>query len=455
MVKCMKKRIFLIVSLLVGCFLLNACTDKRVRIIDHKLINSSDNNDFLHVSFQLDDFYNPFITNIENENLIKNFPQKNIKIIAQYEPIIDKTGDIIKITKEKQYHTLMSWESRNTVYNKINQIAFATNIHVNKTNQIINFDIPKPIKTPNQQYVLEGIYLYYPDFHPSKSYYFPNIDTVKYIPIFYNKIVINKLVGYKDRFIYVEPLKLDVETDRFVDSSSKKLLVKNRVFKTSVWFKNDNSLEKKPLSEDEKIDFFDQFTIEDSKDYKKITIPNSMLNWANVDDTFGSYYKGKTFEILELKGSQPEYNSRETWVKQNGNLIHITHGSFEPNCTLNYQIVFEKGKNPRRYIFKTYWNESRYNNIEFRKINITQENLNIFEKIKQQKEDQYNYYLELIEKNLTGEDAAPFREKEILKKNNLKHACIREIDNMKRLLTTPKEKLKQEFEVYKKTINKQ
>lgn len=93
----------------------------------------------------------------------------------------------------------MLWEINETVYNKINQIAFATNIHVNKTNQIINFNIPKPIKNSNQQYVLKGIYLYYPDFHSSKSYYFPKIDTVKYIPIFYNKIDINKLTGYKDR----------------------------------------------------------------------------------------------------------------------------------------------------------------------------------------------------------------------------------------------------------------
>lgn len=80
MMKCMKKifliGFLLIVSLLGGYLLLTPCTDKRVRIIVHKLINNSDNNKFLHVSLQLDDFYNPFITNVENENLIKSFPQK-------------------------------------------------------------------------------------------------------------------------------------------------------------------------------------------------------------------------------------------------------------------------------------------------------------------------------------------------------------------------------------------
>lgn len=42
-------------------------------------------------------------------------------------------------------------------YNKINQIAFATNLQIDKNNQIINFDIPKPTKNKNQQYVFEGI----------------------------------------------------------------------------------------------------------------------------------------------------------------------------------------------------------------------------------------------------------------------------------------------------------
>ena len=84
-------------------------------------------------------------------------------------------------------------------YNKINQIAFATNLQIDKNNQIINFDIPKPTKNKNQQYVLEGIYLHFPDFQPFSSAFrgysenlnFRNIDTVEYIPILKNKIDIN------------------------------------------------------------------------------------------------------------------------------------------------------------------------------------------------------------------------------------------------------------------------
>lgn len=84
-------------------------------------------------------------------------------------------------------------------YNKINQIAFATNLQIDKNNQIINFDITKLTKNKNQKYVLEGIYLHFPDFQLfsspfhgySESFYFRNIDTVGYVPIFKNKIDIN------------------------------------------------------------------------------------------------------------------------------------------------------------------------------------------------------------------------------------------------------------------------
>lgn len=84
-------------------------------------------------------------------------------------------------------------------YNKINQIAFATNLQIDKNNQIINFDITKLTKNKNQQYVLEGIFFHFPDFQPfsspfhsySESLYFRNIDTVGYVPIFKNKIDIN------------------------------------------------------------------------------------------------------------------------------------------------------------------------------------------------------------------------------------------------------------------------
>lgn len=73
------------------------------------------------------------------------------------------------------------------------------NLQIDKNNQIINFDIPKPTKNKNQQYVLEGIYLHFPDFQPfssafrgySESLNFRSIDTVEYIPIFKNKIDIN------------------------------------------------------------------------------------------------------------------------------------------------------------------------------------------------------------------------------------------------------------------------
>ena len=470
----MKKILCLMVLLLSGIFLMCSCADKSVRIVDYKLINPSDSNELLHVSFQLDDFYNPFLTRRENENFKKNFPQKNIKIIAVYEPIMDKTGSVIKKTDEKNYHTFMQWESDETVYNKINRFAFATNLHVNRDSQIINFDIPKPVQNKKQHYVLKGIFLYYPDFHSStESFYSNKIDTVKYIPIFYNIIDINKVIDYKDRFTFMEPLSLEIETDKFVESSSEKIMVKNSVLKTSVWFENDKPLEKDLLSEEQKIDLFDSIEIfkdrriiPHDEDKVDITIPDSMLNRTNIEISSGSYFKGKTYEVLHLVGQTSKYGVpkwlQEIWIRQNGDLLYITHFS-NYGCELGYNIIFEKESHPRRYIDYGVWLKLKEDKTEIRKTYITPENLNFFEKIKQEKEEYYARNLKQITDFYTRSDKRDPGEKrvvsdreneDLLKNKASKRACMREIDDMKRLFATPKEELNQQFKIYKKTINR-
>ncbi|WP_157785344.1 hypothetical protein, partial [Snodgrassella alvi] len=181
----------------------------------------------------------------------QKFPKKNIKIIANYEPITDKTGSIIKKKTKNSPPQFLSLkdilgiDDIEIVYNKINQYAFATNLKVDKDNQIINFDIPKPTKNNKHEYVLEGIYLYYPDFQFSKNpkpYYFRN-GSDYYLPIFKNQIDINKLKGSVNRFMNVELLNLDI-------------IARNIVLNTSVWFSNDKPIKKKVLSNEEKGDLF-------------------------------------------------------------------------------------------------------------------------------------------------------------------------------------------------------
>ena len=152
-------------------------------------------------------------------------------------------------------------------YNKINQIAFATNLQIDKNNQIINFDIPKPTKNKKSTVCSWRYNLPFPDFQPfsspfrgySESLYFRNIDTVGYIPIFKNKIDINnQLIGSVDRFRHLEDLNLEIEIGKFVDTPSDKLLLnRTKILNTSVWFLDDEPLEKKWLMNAEKDDLFD------------------------------------------------------------------------------------------------------------------------------------------------------------------------------------------------------
>ena len=449
----MKKIIFLITSLLLA-FLLSSCAKhyKRVSTADYQLINSSDAKESLHVSLQIDDFYNPYLTHAENEDIKQNFPQKNIKILANYEPIIDKTGSIIKKTKEYSAPDFLSLkyfleiDDKEIVFNKINQYAFATNLNVDKNNQIINFDIPKPTKNNKQKYVLKGIYLHYPDFQLSESHKFGSFwdGSDSYLPIFKNQIDINKLKGSVNRFMNVEPLNLEIKTDKFFDLTSnygrteltkKDYLARNIALNTSVWFSNDKPIKKKVLSNEEKGDLFDEMTISmDGQKYEHIVIPDSKLSWSDAEDIYGSYVKGKTFEVLQLKGQLSKYSKkgyydgrRGKWVKQKGDMVYIDQKYEDYNgCEFHYRIVFEKDNQPRRYILHSY-KRSESNNKEFpifsNKTYISQENLNFFEKTKQ-------------------------RKKESL-------ACMKEIDHMKRLMTMPKEDLMQEFEQYKKIINEE
>ena len=449
----MKRIIFLITSLLMT-FLLSSCAKhyKRVSIDKVQLINSSDAKESLHVSLQIDDFYNPYLTHAENEDIKQKFPKKNIKIIANYEPITDKTGSIIKKTTKNSPSPFLSLrdilgiDNKTTVYNKINQYAFATNLKVDKDNQIINFDIPKPTKNNKQKYVLEGIYLHYPDFQLSVSHKFGYFrdGSDYYLPIFKNQIDINKLKGSVNRFMNVEPLKHEIKTDKFFDLTSnygrteltkKDYLARNIALNTSVWFSNDKPIKKKVLSNEEKGDLFDEMTISmDGQKYEHIVVSDSKLSWSDAEDIYGSYVKDKTFEVLQLKGQLSKYSKkgyydgrRGKWVKQKGDMVYIDQKYEDYNgCEFHYRIVFEKDNQPRRYILHSY-KRSESNNKEFpifsNKTYISQENLNFFEKTKQ-------------------------RKKESL-------ACMKEIDHMKRLMTMPKEDLMQEFEQYKKIINKE
>ena len=449
----MKKIIFLITSLLLA-FLLSSCAKhyKRVSTADYQLINSSDAKESLHVSLQIDDFYNPYLTHAENEDIKQNFPQKNIKILANYEPIIDKTGSIIKKTKEYSAPQFLSLkdilgiDDIEIMYKKINQYAFATNLKVDKDNQIINFDIPKPTKNNKQKYVLEGIYLHYPDFQLSVSHKFGYFrdGSDYYLPIFKNQIDINKLKGSVNRFMNVEPLKHEIKTDKFFDLTSnygrteltkKDYLARNIALNTSVWFSNDKPIKKKVLSNEEKGDLFDEMTISmDGQKYEHIVVSDSKLSWSDAEDIYGSYVKDKTFEVLQLKGQLSKYSKkgyydgrRGKWVKQKGDMVYIDQKYEDYNgCKFHYRIVFEKDNQPRRYILHSY-KRSESNNKKFtifsNKTYISQENLNFFEKTKQ-------------------------RKKESL-------ACMKEIDHMKRLMTMPKEHLMQEFEQYKKIINEE
>lgn len=483
----MKRIIFIITSLLLA-FLLSSCAKhyKSVSIAENQLINSSDAKESLHVSLQIDDFYNPYLTHAENEDIKQNFPQKNIKIIASYEPIIDKTGSIIKKTTKNSPSPFLSLrdilgiDDIEIVYNKINQYAFATNLKVDKDNQIINFDIPKPTKNNKQKYVLEGIYLYYPDFQFSKNpkpYYFRN-GSDYYLPIFKNQIDINKLKGSVNRFMNVEPLNLDIITDKFFDFTydydrtqltNKDYLARNIVLNTSVWFSNDKPIKKKVLSNEEKGDLFDEMTISmDGQKYEHIVIPDSKLSWSDAEDIYGSYVKGKTFEVLQLKGQLSKYSKkgyydgrREKWVKQKGDMVYIDqkYGSHvdKKGCEFDYRIVFEKDNQPRRYILHSY-KRSESNNKKFtifsNKTYISQENLNFFEKTKQRKKESFDYSLRQIPVFYKNSDKE-FRDQLILENQDLAQACMKEIDHMKRLMTMPKEDLMQEFEQYKKIINKE
>ena len=435
-------------------FLLSSCAKhyKRVSIDKVQLINSSDAKESLHVSLQIDDFYNPYLTHAENEDIKQKFPKKNIKIIANYEPITDKTGSIIKKTTKNSPSPFLSLrdilgiDNKTTVYNKINQYAFATNLKVDKDNQIINFDIPKPTKNNKQKYVLEGIYLHYPDFQLSVSHKFGYFrdGSDYYLPIFKNQIDINKLKGSVNRFMNVEPLKHEIKTDKFFDLTSnygrteltkKDYLARNIALNTSVWFSNDKPIKKKVLSNEEKGDLFDEMTISiDGQKYEHIVVSDSKLSWSDAEDIYGSYVKDKTFEVLQLKGQLSKYSKkgyydgrRGKWVKQKGDMVYIDQKYEDYNgCEFHYRIVFEKDNQPRRYILHSY-KRSESNNKEFpifcNKTYISQENLNFFEKTKQ-------------------------RKKESL-------ACMKEIDHMKRLMTMPKEDLMQEFEQYKKIINEE
>ena len=483
----MKRIIFIITSLLLA-FLLSSCAKhyKSVSIAENQLINSSDAKESLHVSLQVDDFYNPYLTHAENEDIKQKFPKKNIKIIANYEPITDKTGSIIKKTTKNSPSPFLSLrdilgiDDIEIVYNKINQYAFATNLKVDKDNQIINFDIPKPTKNNKQKYVLEGIYLYYPDFQFSKNpkpYYFRN-GSDYYLPIFKNQIDINKLKGSVNRFMNVEPLNLDIITDKFFDFTydydrtqltNKDYLARNIVLNTSVWFSNDKPIKKKVLSNEEKGDLFDEMTISmDGQKYEHIVIPDSKLSWSDAEDIYGSYVKGKTFEVLQLKGQLSKYSKkgyydgrREKWVKQKGDMVYIDqkYGSHvdKKGCEFDYRIVFEKDNQPRRYILHSY-KRSESNNKKFtifsNKTYISQENLNFFEKTKQRKKESFDYSLRQIPVFYKNSDKE-FRDQLILENQDLAQACMKEIDHMKRLMTMPKEDLMQEFEQYKKIINKE
>ena len=80
--------------------------------------------------------------------------------------------------------------------------------------------------------------------------------------------------------------------------------------------------------------------------------------------------------------------------------------------------------------------------------------MNFFEKTKQRKKESFDYSLRQIPVFYKNSDKE-FRDQLILENQDLAQACMKEIDHMKRLMTMPKEDLMQEFEQYKKIINKE
>lgn len=515
----MKKIIFLITSLLLA-FLLSSCSihGEYVTYGTDELANSSDTNKSLHFSLQIDDFYKPFLTHAENEDLKKNFPPKNIKIIAHYYPKIYKNDKSYRtnplFTKHKtksgppdlfspdffSLKSILRITYEDTVYVTKTQVAYATNLQFDKNNRIINFDIPESLKKGNLEYFLEGIYLHYPDFSfsNSKSFY---VDHDEYVPVFLNRGAkfSNTLHGldknsngYIDRFSHLAYRELDIETDKFERTVKTKLrLVKGGAFNTSVWFSNDKPIKKELLSNEYKNELFDKIKVHRYKDAIDIVIPDSKLSWSNTENTSGAFYKGKTFDVLVLEGNflkqpaNPEYKRKSgIWITQKGDLVSVEHKYDGWECELNYRIIFEKGNQnqTRRYMFNPY-NKSKTafrHNIHSQekdedftssgKIYITQKNLNIFEKMKQQAKEYYdNKFKELNEDfedfkhtKHTKKDGPEyvskitnFYQSEILENQDLAQACMREIDHMKRLMTMPKEHLMQEFEQYKKIINEE
>lgn len=86
---------------------------------------------------------------------------------------------------------------------------------------------------------------------------------------------------------------------------------------------------KKLLSNDEKDDLFDEIRICEKK-LINIVIPNSRLSWSNIEHIAGVFLKGKTFEVLKLKGQlshnwEPNKDKHGIWIKQKGDLVFIEH----------------------------------------------------------------------------------------------------------------------------------
>ena len=180
----------------------------------------------------------------------------------------------------------------------------------------------------------------------------------------------------------MEPLNLEIKTDKFFDLTSnygrteltkKDYLARNIALNTSVWFSNDKPIKKKVLSNEEKGDLFDEMTISmDGQKNEHIVVPDSKLSWSDAEDIYGSYVKGKTFEVLQLKGQLSKYSKkgyydgrRGKWVKQKGDIVYIDQKYEDDNgCKFHYRIVFEKDNQPRRYILHSY-KSSESNNKEF------------------------------------------------------------------------------------------
>lgn len=457
----MFKKLFIpIVIIILSIIILKGCATNtnRVRIVGEEMIKQSDITDILLISLQIDDYYDPFLSKEENNKFLQDLDENNTKITAIYEPMMDKTQRVIKKT---QIEELRSWSlstDKIIVTDKINQVAYATNLKFDHERRIITFNIPKPINNKEQEYVLSKIYINIPtpdnapipiSAHTEEISVSTYIDQFNGFTIFKNDYTNGQLLSMKDRFLdrrlkwrtlydgpglYSKTQRIPIEIGRYI------------ALNTVLYFEGQER-KKEVLSEGERQDLFDVSYTRLYEHYVNLDIPKTLPNWFGVDKVKGAYINSESFEIIELNGNLPNTNGdrmekNETWIKHNGVLTSIYQTYYNGiECEYNYKIVFEQGKNERRYLLKNIWRTDA-TRWESEKTYIRQHNLSKLDEIKKEKE----LYFESLKNSAYGPEYAA----EIFANN--RPQCMRIINDSKLMLGASKEELEILFNKYKKII---